>query len=206
MGAISIPIFYCFLQFSNYKLTITFLTNFIFLHGMSLSELIISSLYFFLPAFVANMAPEFFKWVPFNQPIWGRKLGKNKTWRGVIVAVVFGIVVFWLQKWLFQFTFFKSISLINYVDFSLGYGFLLGLGAILGDAVESYFKRKNKIGSGESWMPYDQIDFAIGALVLGWLMYVPKAEVATIILVFSFILHLIVSRIGFWLGIKKSKF
>tara|TARA_Y100000310_G_scaffold282894_1_gene304475 strand:- start:482 stop:940 length:459 start_codon:yes stop_codon:yes gene_type:complete len=152
------------------------------------------------------MAPEFFKWIHFNQPIWEKKLGKNKTWRGIIVAVVFGTLTFLLQKWLFQFSFFKSISLINYSDFGLLLGFLMGLGAILGDAVASFFKRRDKIKPGESWMPYDQIDFAIGALVLGWFVYVPKAGIAVIILVSSFFLHLIVSRIGYWLGIKKNKF
>ena len=133
---------------------------------MSLLVLIVSSLYFFLPAFIANMAPEFVKCLPFEKPIWEKRLGKNKTWRGLIVATIAGGFVFWLQKWLFQFSFFKSISLINYVDFSIGLGLFLGLGAILGDAVESYFKRKNKFKPGESWMPYDQIDFAIGGFLL----------------------------------------
>ena len=173
---------------------------------MDLYLLIIQSLYFFLPAYFANMAPEFFKWVPFKQPIWEKKLGKNKTWRGVIAAVVFGVLVFWLQKWLFQFSFVKSISLINYSDFGILLGFLLGFGAITGDAVESYYKRKYGFKPGESWMPYDQIDFVIGGLVLSWIVYVPKAGVAVTLLVVSFFLHLIVSRIGYWLGIKKNKF
>ena len=34
-----------------------------------------------------------------------------------------------------------EISLIDYSDFSLLLGFLLGFGAILGDLVKSYFKR-----------------------------------------------------------------
>ena len=172
---------------------------------MSLSLVIISSLYFFLPAYFANMAPEFFKWLPFDRPIWEKKLGKNKTWRGVVAAVFFGIVIFLFQKWLFQFNFFKSISLINYSDFTWFMGFLLGLGAILGDAVASYFKRKECLKPGESWMPWDQIDFAIGASILSWYLYVPKAGIAFIILFFTFFLHLLVSRIGFWLGIKKNK-
>jgi len=173
---------------------------------MSLSLLIISSLYFFLPAYIANMAPELFKWIPFNQPIWGRKLGKNKTWRGLIVAVIFGVLVLLLQKWLFQFSFFNNISLINYSDFTWFFGFLLGLGAILGDSVESYFKRKEGFKPGESWMPWDQLDFVIGGLVLSWYQYVPKAGVVLILFIFSFFLHLFFSRIGFWLGIKKNKF
>ena len=64
--------------------------------------LILSSLYFFLPAYFGNMAPvltkdmlKFFA-IPIDRGIKFRKkplLGKNKTLRGVIMAVLFGIVI-----------------------------------------------------------------------------------------------------------------
>ena len=173
---------------------------------MSLDLLIIKSLYFFLPAYFANMAPEFFKWVPFNTPIWEKKLGKNKTWRGLIVAVLVGILTFWLQKYLFQFNFFYNISIIDYADFGLMLGFLLGLGAILGDAVESYLKRKYEFKPGESWKPWDQLDFVLGALMLSFIVYMPPMEFVFVLLIISPILHIIISRIGYWLKIKKTKF
>lgn len=174
---------------------------------MGIGLLIIKSLYFFLPAYLANMAPELLKGIPvLGRPVWEKKLGKNKTWRGIVVAALVGILVFWLQKWLFKFGFFYDISIINYGDFSLMLGFLLGLGAILGDGVESYYKRRAGIKEGESWKPWDQLDFVIGGLVLSWFVYVPKIEVVVVLLILSPFLHVLFCRIGYWLRIKGSKF
>jgi CDP-2,3-bis-(O-geranylgeranyl)-sn-glycerol synthase len=48
----------------------------------------------------------------------------------------------------------------------LSLGFLLGLGAMAGDAAKSFFKRRLGIAPGHPWIPFDQIDFQIGALLL----------------------------------------
>lgn len=165
--------------------------------------LIAQSLYFFLPAFFANMTPEFFKWFPLNRPIHKKLLGKNKTWIGIITASLMGIVVFTVQKFLYQFDFFYNLSIIDYGDFTILFGFLLGAGAIGGDLVKSFFKRRKKIKPGASWKPWDQLDFAIGGLTLGFIVYVPKTSVAAIILASSFFLHLLICRFGYWLNIKN---
>jgi len=173
---------------------------------MDLGQLIIASIYFFLPAYFANMAPEIFKKIPFlGRPLWEKRLGKHKTWRGLILGTLTGILIFTLQKYLFQFKFFQQISLINYSDFSLILGFLLGFGALFGDAFESFFKRRNNLKPGEAWIPWDQLDFFIGAIVLSWFVYVPPIEVVVTLTIFSFLLHIIISRLGYWLGIKKNK-
>ncbi len=173
---------------------------------MSLWMLIAQSLYFFLPAFFANMAPEFFKWFPFNKPVHKKLFGKNKTWIGLIVAPITGLLVFSIQKILFTYDFFWRLSIIDYSDFSLLFGVLLGGGAILGDLIKSFFKRRKKIKPGNSWKPWDQIDFAIGGLLFSWFMYVPKVEITVIILTASFFLHMFICRVGYHLGIKKCKF
>ena len=57
------------------------------------------SLYFFLPAYFANMAPVLFKKLNLlNKPVHEKLFGKNKTWRGLVVAVILGGIIFWLQK------------------------------------------------------------------------------------------------------------
>ena len=50
----------------------------------------------------------------------------------------------------------------------LGLGLRFGIGAMAGDAVKSFFKRRADVPSGERWFPFDQIDFVVGALVLIW--------------------------------------
>ena len=102
---------------------------------MMVVDVILKALYFFLPAYIANMAPVLFKRLPFlDKPIWENKLGRNKTWRGFIVAVLIGGVVFWLQK-IAYISGFKNLALIDYADFSILLGLLLGAGAIIGDLV-----------------------------------------------------------------------
>ncbi|PIN76803.1 hypothetical protein COV17_00945 [Candidatus Woesearchaeota archaeon CG10_big_fil_rev_8_21_14_0_10_36_11] len=168
--------------------------------------LILKSLYFFLPAYIANMAPVLFKWVPFlNKSIHTRLLGKNKTWRGLIIAPLMGMLIFWLQKIAFT-AGFTQFALIDYAGFSILLGFLLGLGAIVGDLVESYYKRKAGIRPGEKWIPFDQLDFVIGGILFSFFAYVPKAEVVLVLVVVSPLLHIAVNHIGYWLGINKSKF
>ena len=80
----------------------------------------------------------------------------------------------------------------------------MGLGAILGDLIKSYYKRKENIKEGEKWVPFDQMDFVIGGLVGSFFFYVPKAEVALIILVASPLLHILVNYIGFLIGVREK--
>ncbi|MBI2665387.1 CDP-archaeol synthase [Candidatus Woesearchaeota archaeon] len=169
-------------------------------------SLILQSLYFFLPGYVANMSPILFKWIPFlGIPIHEQKFGKNKTWRGIIVAAITGMIIFLLQRMAYQ-QGFVQFALIDYNDFSILFGLLMGLGVILGDLVKSYYKRKNNIAPGEPWMPWDQLDFVIGGILGVSFFYVPAVEVVFILLLFSPILHLLVNYLGYILKIKKNKF
>lgn len=168
-------------------------------------EIVLKSLYLFLPAYFANMAPVLLRWIPFlGKPIHSRLFGEHKTWRGLIVAPLAAVLIFSLQKIAYRQDF-TSLALIDYDDFSLLYGFLLGLGAILGDLVKSYFKRRAKIKPGERWLFWDQLDFVFGALILSGFVYVPAAEVALIIVVFTPFLHIATNHLGFWLKIRKEK-
>ena len=167
--------------------------------------LVLQALYFFLPAYLANMSPILFKWLPlFNAPIWEKKLGKHKTWRGLIIGTVTGIVIFSLQKLAFS-KGFQELALIDYGDFSLMLGFFLGLGAMMGDMVESYLKRKKNIAPGQPWMPWDQLDFVFGGLLLSFLVYVPPVEVVAIIIILSPLLHIFFNYFGYFLHLKKNK-
>jgi CDP-2,3-bis-(O-geranylgeranyl)-sn-glycerol synthase len=169
-------------------------------------ELILKSLYFFLPAYLANMAPVFaMKLKVPNKPIWEKRLGTHKTWRGVVSAALVGLLVFWLQKIAYV-NGFRSLALIDYSDVTIMLGFFIGLGAIVGDAVKSYYKRKADIKPGKSWVPFDQIDFVIGGIIGSFFIYVPKAEVVLILLLISPLLHVAANIIGYWLKINDKMF
>lgn len=94
-------------------------------------------------------------------------------------------------------------------------GGILGGMALVGDAVKSYFKRRRGIDRGGSWFPFDQLDFVVfGILGLlaaspilapGWVFGALLADwsVLATLLVLTPALHLLVNRIGYWLGLKE---
>ncbi len=173
---------------------------------------VLKCIYFMLPAYFANMMPVFVKKLNFlNYPLdFGKKingkptLGKSKTWRGLVFGVVIAGIIFYLQQIAYGNDFFKSISLIDYAHTSILIGIGLGFGALLGDLVESFIKRRLGIGAGESFAPWDQLDFVIGSLLFSfWLL---TWEAVLVILVISPLLHVLINYIGYSIKIKENEF
>lgn len=180
---------------------------------------ILKCLYFFLPAYFANMAPTFAKKASIleflDKPIdfWKNFRGKpifgsHKTWRGIISGIVSGILISYFQKFLFQFSFFQKISFLNYQKINVFFlGFLLSFGALFGDLISSFFKRRKGILLGKPWIPFDQISFVIGSFLIVNIFSDFRIPISAwlLILILSFFLHIIGNRIGFWLKISDSK-
>ena|SRR3989344_6434722 len=171
------------------------------------------ALYLFLPAYFANMAPVILGKInvlPYpidanrtwrNKPIFG----KNKTWGGLLYAILLGTVIFYIQQVLYNIPFFKAISLMDYSGQSLLLGFLLASGAILGDLAESFIKRRYGKAPGAEWFPFDQVDYVIGALLFGAAIYTPPLKIIIILFILAPLLHYTTNYIGFLLGLKKVK-
>ncbi|MCW8807961.1 MAG: CDP-archaeol synthase [Rhodanobacter sp.] len=158
-----------------------------------------SLLYFMAPAYLANMAPPFVRfWKGWNQPIHARLLGSHKTVLGFALGVAVALLVTAAQAALAL-----PVGRIDYHWWPLaGLGF--GVGAMAGDALKSLFKRQRGIPPGKPWMPWDQLDFALGALLL---MAVPaglSAAEVLLILIVTFVGDVAVNRIAFRIGIKDS--
>ncbi|MBD3360004.1 MAG: CDP-archaeol synthase [Candidatus Buchananbacteria bacterium] len=175
--------------------------------------IILQVLYFMLPAYCANMAPVFatkifgqkFNWpLDFGLQIKDKPLlGKNKTWRGLAAGIILGIVIVYLQRYLYNLDWAKDLSLFDYSKINLWLaGFLFGFGVILGDAIKSLIKRRKNLQPGAKWFPWDQMDF-LGALVLIHFVYIPDLLVVLIIIIVSPFLPLITNYVGYILNIKK---
>ena len=168
-------------------------------------DLLLQSIYFFLPAYLANMTPNLVKDIPFlHKPIWEAKLGSHKTWRGLLAGTIVGGIAFWLQQLAYN-SGFTSLAIIDYHGFSTLFGFLLGFGALAGDSVKSYYKRKANIAPGRPWIPWDQLDFVIGGIIASWLVYVPSVEIVVVLLLISPFLHVLANYIGYLLHINSHK-
>jgi len=177
---------------------------------------ILQCFYFMLPAYIANIVPVFlesklkFLAIPldFNKELNGKGiLGNHKTLRGLIFGVIFSIIIVFIQSRLYSIGYIKSISLIKYSDYNFALiGFLLGFGALFGDITKSFIKRRLNIKPGESFFPWDQLDYILGAIVFALFIYIPSIKVIITIILMSFILHLLAKYIGYYIGIGKTRF
>ncbi len=173
--------------------------------------MILGVLYLFIPAYVANMMPVIVKKIPFlNYPLdFGikhdnkRLLGDNKTWRGFLFGVASSTVAFALQKYFYTIGFTRW-AVIPYDQASITIGFLMGFGALLGDATESFIKRKIGYDPGKPCFPWDQIDFMIGALLFTvplWINVWQSTLLAVIIIILG---DVIVQKTAFLLKLKDD--
>ncbi|MFH1668903.1 MAG: CDP-archaeol synthase [Candidatus Woesearchaeota archaeon] len=182
---------------------------------MELGTLALKSLYLLLPGLIANMAPVFAsKYNILDIPVdLGRKwkgkpiFGAHKTYRGFLFGIIYAVVIVYIQKILFlDFAAFRHISLIDYSSTNvLLLGFLLGFGTLFGDLTESFFKRRRGIGSGQPWIPWDQLDLVIGALIFLAIIYIPPISVVAFLIITVPILHVASKHIGYYLGISEKK-
>jgi CDP-2,3-bis-(O-geranylgeranyl)-sn-glycerol synthase len=159
-----------------------------------------------MPAYFANMAPVIFKnnFKKLAIPVEKNIFGKNKTYRGLIVGILFAMLIAYLQSILYQSNLFKALSFINYSNWLL-IGFLFGFGALFGDLIESLIKRRLKIKPGKKFVPWDQLDFVFGALILISFSINLAFKMVSTIIIISIIGHILVNHLAYYLKIRKEK-
>jgi CDP-2,3-bis-(O-geranylgeranyl)-sn-glycerol synthase len=161
---------------------------------------IVELLYMMLPIYFANMAPPFVRyWRWWNRPISKRRLGSHKTVLGFFLGIAAAILTAFLQSRIHW-----HGNLVSYEQWFL-LGLSSGCGAMIGDSLKSYFKRRLQIAPGQSWIPADQLDFILGGLLslsfwvrLGWLDVI-------IILTVSFVGDILINHLSFQLGIRNTR-
>ena len=179
---------------------------------------ILFAVWFLLPAAVANAIPIVSAKLPviedLDAPIdagkklrGNRILGAHKTWRGIISGIIAATFVLWIQQVLaahFEWT--KLFT--GGIDYSVLPILLLGpafaIGALGGDAIESFFKRMKGIKSGKAWIPFDQLDYIIGSVLISMIFVILTPLQYVLIFVIWFCVHLIASYVGFRLGLKDE--
>lgn len=176
------------------------------------------ALWFFLPAGIANMMPIFAaRWpiiknwefpMDFGLSFRGKRVfGSHKTVRGLVVGIIFATLTLWLQQLAFEHIGWVS-SWVTHIDYStlptLILGPLFAIGALLGDAIESFFKRQKGVEPGEGWFPFDQIDYIVGGAIATW-AFVPLSLKQYALLIFLwFLTHVIATTVGYLIGVKDK--
>lgn len=162
-------------------------------------EIFGEAIWFILPAYIANSAPVV---LGGGQPIDGGKvlsdgrriLGDGKTIRGLIAGIIAGILTGLLQALIWG---------------RLGaweVGILLTLGALLGDIVGSFLKRRAGLKRGRPVPILDQLEFIGGALLLGSIVFKPTWEIVTVLLICTPFIHLGTNFVGYKMGFKKEPY
>jgi CDP-2,3-bis-(O-geranylgeranyl)-sn-glycerol synthase len=141
--------------------------------------IIVQAFWIVIPIYVANASAVI---VGGGTPIdlgktWkdGRRiLGDGKTWRGLFAGTFLGmtagfglaVAASYLSTSPYSF-----LALTNFEGFPLMIPLLFSLcfGALLGDVIESFFKRRIGKDRGQDWIPFDQLDFMVGALLFSFL-------------------------------------
>lgn len=173
-------------------------------------ESIFFSLWFFAPAGFANLAAFVAGKIPslkrFNFPVdcyikigGKRLLGDHKTVRGFVAAILFGIIACAIE--IFFYSNFFSLREIIPIDYytinPFILGTLLGGGALVGDLIKSFFKRRIDIEPGKSWFPFDQIDYIIGGIAFS-LFYIQLSFGEYVILfIIWFLIHPLITSLGY---------
>jgi len=175
-------------------------------------ETIILLLIFILPVYLANAAPVMFKELlskakskhapmDFKAKFYDsrRILGKGKTWAGFFVGILTGTIVGIIIA--------KSgvVELYPSQDLHILSALLLSTGAMCGDAVGSFIKRRLKFGSGKPFYVVDQLSFFLTSI----LFVLPiRPEVLNIVgfiflFVITIILHVLTNIFAYKIGLKK---
>ncbi|MEM3672744.1 MAG: CDP-2,3-bis-(O-geranylgeranyl)-sn-glycerol synthase [Candidatus Bathyarchaeia archaeon] len=163
-------------------------------------QLIIEALLFIFPAYCANALPvitggglplDFGKRFIDGRPIFG----KNKTFRGFFSALAVGTVVGFAENAFFNYP--KNVQ-------GFQFGFLLSFGALLGDLIGAFIKRRLGLAPGEPLPIIDQIDFIVGALLFAHSLGVVTWELTVIVLIITPPIHLLTNFAAYKMGLKNT--
>ncbi len=172
----------------------------------------VATLYFILPAYFSNgggllfgggMPVDFGK----TDKKGVRWIGDGVTWRGLIGGTAIGIITGIIQGFLAPYILsnfgqFITTPIVKSVPEGILIGFLLGFGALLGDALGSFLKRRLGIGRGKPAPLLDQLDFLIVALLL--VSFVVKLDwlFVALAIILTLIIHLLANTGAYLLGLK----
>jgi CDP-2,3-bis-(O-geranylgeranyl)-sn-glycerol synthase len=181
---------------------------------MSLARFALSALWFLLPAGVANTAPVLVRRVPLlARPVDGgrswrgaRLFGDHKTWRGLLAAPLAGWLTFAAQQLAMQrWPALGEVAALGQLELRAApawWGAVMGAGAILGDLLKSFAKRRMAIAPGRTWVPFDQLDYVAGAVLALAPLEFPGWAAAAGVLAVGFAAHVVAVAVGRGLGLR----
>jgi len=147
------------------------------------------ALYWFFPAYAANGAPILFGGgTPMDHgkilKDGSRLFGDGKTWNGFIAGIVIGTIVGYLQG-------------------RIDVGLALALGAVTGDLLGSFIKRRLHVKHGKPFPFLDQMGFLLMAILFVYIFATPRLDFIIAILVVTPLAHLGANAAAYKLKLKE---
>jgi CDP-2,3-bis-(O-geranylgeranyl)-sn-glycerol synthase len=157
--------------------------------------------WYILPAYFANASPVL---VGGGRPIDGgrvwrdgrRLLGDGKTWRGFIGGVLIGTLVGAIQ-------YFITPDFYGSIETAVKLAFLLSFGALIGDLVGSFIKRRANLPRGYPAIGLDQLGFLISALAFAYPVKTLSSGQIIFLLVVSPFIHWGANYFAYRMGWKS---
>ncbi|MFB0523735.1 MAG: CDP-2,3-bis-(O-geranylgeranyl)-sn-glycerol synthase [Candidatus Bathyarchaeia archaeon] len=171
---------------------------------------VVHALIFIFPAYCANGMPVIFgggrsidgggRFLD-GKPIFG----SHKTFRGFFAGLVIGTLVGFVEYVLLGAS--DRFAFLSVIAFSpnVFLGFALSLGALVGDLMDSFIKRRLNIPPGSPLPVVDQLDFVMGALLFSFAIgELPSLLVTLIVVIITPPIHLLTNFLAYLLGVKKE--
>ena len=165
-------------------------------------ETVMVAIWLMLPAYIANVSAAFFGGkTPIDSGIFfGKKrlIGDGKTYEGTIKGISCGFIFgIFQQLFLHSFGLFPSFLVVLVC---------LSAGAMFGDMLGSFIKRRLGLKRGAPLPLVDQLDFVAGAWLLlflfarDWFIESFSLNIIIAVVIITPLLHLLTNYVGFKMG------
>lgn len=169
----------------------------------------VKALFILLPAYAANTFPPLARG---KHPIdFGKRFrdgqrifGEGKTIEGFSLGIFIGTLIGVLEAYLYpQLNAYANQWNVSLPYMSLFIGFMIALGAMLGDLGGSFIKRRLKLHRGADAPLLDQLNFVIGSLIFVYWFTQITPWMILIMIIITPVLHRFVCIIGYMLKFKQ---
>lgn len=166
--------------------------------------LLLQAFWFIAPAYVANGFPPVVRGkrpLDFGKNLGNyRLLGDGKTFEGTLLGIIAGILVGALQV-AYQSQIPQEFGL---AEMTLPLAAALSIGAIAGDLIGAFIKRRLGMKRGEPALLLDQLDFLIAALLAASIFYRPGIGIILVLVVLTPPIHWLTNYVAYRASIKKT--
>jgi CDP-2,3-bis-(O-geranylgeranyl)-sn-glycerol synthase len=140
-----------------------------------------------------------------------RILGDGKTIRGFAIGVCFGTLTGVVQSLAaphLKPILAQYVTVTPEMDYVLSIGipttFLMSIGALTGDAIGSFIKRRVHVKSGDPSPFLDQVGFIIMALIFAFPLMAPSPIFVIILIITTLGIHWLSNILSYLAGLKKN--